>query len=313
MAPSHPPAPHNRTLALTENDQEKCRSAILAWPGKSGESVLNRVIWGDAFTVLQNLPAKSVDLLFTDPPYNLYKRYASETFSRMAWDDYRTWTDTWFKMALPALKPGASVYVCADWQSSAVVFEVLSQYLVIHNRITWEREKGRAASHNWKMSSEDIWFGSVGTQYYFNPDAVKLKRRVLAPYRADGIPKDWSEENGGKFRLTHPSNLWTDITVPFWSMPENTPHPAQKPEKLVAKAILASSRPRDVVLDPFVGSGTTAVVAAKLGRQFIGIEQEYQYCCYAHKRLEKAAHDATIQGYYDGVFWERNSWPHPRP
>jgi site-specific DNA-methyltransferase (adenine-specific) len=90
-------------------------------------------------------------------------------------------------------------------------------------------------------------------------------------------------------------------------MPENTDHPTQKPEKLLAKIILASSNPGEVVLDPFLGSGTTAVVAKKLGRRYVGIEIDETYCSLAEKRLEMADVDKTIQGYEDGVFWERNS------
>jgi len=147
----------------------------------------------------------------------------------------------------------------------------------------------------------------VSDDYTFNVEAVKLQRRVLAPYRdGSGQPKDWQDTKQGKFRATHPSNLWTDISVPFWSMPENTDHPTQKPEKLVAKMILASSNPGDVVLDPFLGSGTTSVVAKKLGRRYVGIEQAELYCCLAQKRLAMAEEDLTIQGYRDGYFWERN-------
>jgi site-specific DNA-methyltransferase (adenine-specific) len=90
-------------------------------------------------------------------------------------------------------------------------------------------------------------------------------------------------------------------------MPENTDHPTQKPEKLVAKIILASSIENDVVFDPFLGSGTTSVVARKTARRFFGVEIDPLYCCYAEKRLERAINDRMIQGYSDGVFWERNS------
>ena len=135
-----------------------------------------------------------------------------------------------------------------------------------------------------------------------------LKRKVLAPYRtADGHPKDWEEASDGNFRLTHPSNLWTDITIPFWSMPENTDHPTQKPEKLIAKLILASSDVNDMIFDPFLGSGTTSVVSKKLGRHYCGIEVEKDYCLLAEKRLQLANDDNTIQGYHKGLFWERNS------
>ncbi|MBQ6095213.1 MAG: site-specific DNA-methyltransferase, partial [Lachnospiraceae bacterium] len=104
------------------------------------------------------------------------------------------------------------------------------------------------------------------------------------------------------------SNFWDDISIPYWSMPENTAHPTQKPEKLIAKLILASSNAGDVVLDPFAGSGTTAVTAKKLGRHFVTIEQNELYCAWAQKRLEMADEDPSIQGFSDGVFWERNTW-----
>ena len=154
---------------------------------------------------------------------------------------------------------------------------------------------------------EDIWFATKGDGYTFNVDDVKLRRRVIAPYREEGAPKDWQETEEGKFRDTHPSNFWDDITVPFWSMAENTDHPAQKPEKLMAKLILASSNPGDVVFDPLAGSGTTCVTAKKLGRHYIGIEKEARYCIWSQQRLEMAEKDASIQGYRDGVFRERNT------
>ena len=148
----------------------------------------------------------------------------------------------------------------------------------------------------------------MSNDFYFDVDAVKLKRRVLAPYRdGDGAPKDWEESSEGQFRLTNPSNLWTDLSVPFWSMAENTDHPTQKPEKLMAKLILASSKPGDFVFDPFFGSGTACVVAKKLKRKFSGVERESEYCEMAAKRLALADLDSTVQGYFDGCFWERNS------
>ncbi|MBR6259624.1 MAG: site-specific DNA-methyltransferase, partial [Oscillospiraceae bacterium] len=184
---------------------------------------------------------------------------------------------------------------------------VLTRMLTVRSRITWQREKGRGAKANWKNSLEDIWFATKGNDYTFNLNAVKTRRRVMAPYRVSGEPKDWTESEGGNYRDTCPSNFWDDITIPFWSMPENTAHPAQKPEKLAAKLILASSNPGDVVFDPFLGSGTTSVTAKKLGRRFLGIEKEPQYCLWAEKRLEAAETDPSIQGYTDGVFWERNT------
>ena len=155
---------------------------------------------------------------------------------------------------------------------------------------------------------EDIWFATVSEDYCFHADAVRQRRRVIAPYRENGAPKDWEETADGRFRDTAPSNFWDDISIPYWSMPENTAHPTQKPEKLLAKLILASSEEGDVILDPFLGSGTTSVTAKKLGRHYVGVEQNEQYCAWAEKRLALAAEAPAIQGYADGVFWERNTF-----
>lgn len=245
--------------------------------------------------------------MFADPPYNLTKEFGSERFRVRPSAEYEDWLDSWLRLCLPLLKPTASVYICGDWRSGAAIQNVGSRYFNLRNRITWEREKGRGAKANWKNSAEDIWFFTVSDEFTFNVDAVKQRRRVIAPYRENGEPKDWSVNGHGKYRDTHPSNLWTDISVPFWSMPENTEHPTQKPEKLLAKIILASTNEGDLVLDPFAGSGTTAVAAKKLGRSFVAIEKDLTFCLLAAKRLELAATDKTIQGFADGLFWERNS------
>jgi site-specific DNA-methyltransferase (adenine-specific) len=302
-------APRNRTLALADGDRKRLTGRLLRIDGPVPlTDCFDRTILGDAFRVLPLLSGQSVDLLIVDPPYNLTKTYRGSTFRSQSAPEYEAWLDSWLVLGLPLLKPTASVYVCSEWRSSSAVQRVLERHLVIQNRITWEREKGRGALRNWKNCSEDIWFCTVGDEYFFDVAAVKQKRRVLAPYRdTAGRPKDWDDEAGGGFRLTHPSNLWTDISVPFWSMPENTEHPTQKPEKLIAKLMLASSRPGDMILDPFLGSGTTSVVARKLGRRFVGIEREEDYCLLAEKRLELASQDASIQGYADGCFWERNA------
>ncbi|HHX95303.1 MAG TPA: site-specific DNA-methyltransferase [Clostridia bacterium] len=304
-------APRNRTIQLSEEETLYYSQRLLTLSQPVGiEDIVNRTIHQDMQEAVSFLPSGFVDLLFLDPPYNLDKSFNTNGFSKMDTEDYGLWMETWFRPLLRLLKKTASVYICGDWRSCAPIFDVASRYLVVQNRITWEREKGRGALTNWKNASEDIWFCTVSNNYTFNVEDVKLKRRVIAPYRkADGSPKDWDEQKNGNFRLTYPSNLWTDITVPFWSMPENTDHPTQKPEKLLAKIVLASSNPGDMVLDPFAGSGTTSVVAKKLGRRYVGIEMDLTYCCLTEKRLDLADSDSSIQGYTDGVFWERNSLP----
>lgn len=301
-------APLNRTLTLSGEEAATYRARLerLETPA-TAEEVRDRVFCQDVFEVLPKLPDQSVDLMFADPPYNLTKSFNDRKFKKISIDKYSEWLDSWLSLTLRILKPTASVYICGDWRSSTAIHRLGEKYFIPQNRITWEREKGRGAKSNWKNCSEDIWFFTVRENYYFNVDAVMLKRQVIAPYTdRNGDPKDWTETENGRFRVTHPSNLWTDLTVPYWSMPENTDHPTQKPEKLLAKIILASSRENDLVFDPFNGSGTTTVVAKKLDRHYLGVEIDDTYCCLAQKRLALASSDQTIQGYEHGVFWERN-------
>jgi site-specific DNA-methyltransferase (adenine-specific) len=301
-------APRNRTVTLSDEERLHYCARLIRLDGPTPvEAILNKTICQDLGEVLEYLPSQFVDLLFIDPPYNLSKCFNGRRFSQMPADEYETWLESWLQPLAKTLKPTASIYICGDWQSSAAIQRVAQRWFIIRNRITWEREKGRGASANWKNGAEDIWFCTMSDSYTFNVEAVKLKRQVIAPYTENGQPKDWEETGAGRFRLTHPSNLWTDITVPFWSMPENTDHPTQKPEKLLAKIILASSNPGEVVFDPFLGSGTTSVVAKKLGRRYLGIEIDETFCCLAEKRLTEAETDPKIQGYEAGIFWERNS------
>lgn len=308
-------APRNRTLTCTENEITVLSPDLLqlSHPAEV-EDITNRVINQDYGDAVPLLPRSFVNLLILDPPYNLTKNFNGHMFRAKEAEEYILWFEGMLSAMLPLLESRASVYVCSDWRTSSLIFPVLDRHLHVRNRITWEREKGRGAKTNWKNNTEDIWFCTLGEDYIFNLDAVKLKRKVIAPYRQDdGKPKDWEESISGNYRLTHPSNLWSDITIPFWSMPENTDHPTQKPEKLIAKLILASSLPGDIIFDPFLGSGTTAVVATKLGRRFCGIELNQEYCCWTLKRLQVAKIDPTIQGYSNGVFWERNSLNDQKP
>ena len=302
-------AARNKTIDfLIEEGKEYLDLCITADDvNDSIESVINRFIIGDCFEVMEKLPKKFVDLLVVDPPYNLAKDYHGNKFNRKSQDDYRQYTVLWLEKVLPLLKDTASIYVCCDWKSSLVIGDVLHNYFRVQNRITWQREKGRGALTNWKNGMEDVWFATVCDKYTFNLENVKIRKKVLAPYRVEGKPKDWEETENGNFRNTCPSNFWNDISIPYWSMPENTAHPTQKPEKLIAKLVLASSNEGDVIFDPFAGSGTTAVTAKKLKRNYVVIEQNELYAAWAQKRLEMAEKDSSIQGYYNGVFWERNS------
>ena len=302
-------APYNRTLTISDKEIDILKKNLLSFnQSVHVEKIKNKIINCDLFDVLNYLPDNFIDLLFIDPPYNLDKKFNLNSFKEMEPGIYEKWLDSWLSKMVRMLKPNASIYICGDWNSSSAIFNTGRKYFKVQNRITWEREKGRGSKRNWKNCSEDIWFFTKSDKFTFNIDDVKIKRRVLAPYKDQkGNPKDWEDNGKNSFRITHPSNFWSDITIPFWSMPENTDHPTQKPEKLVAKIILASSNKGDLVFDPFLGSGTTSVVAKKLGRNYSGVEKDELFSCLAEKRLILAEKIKSIQGYDDGVFWERNT------
>lgn len=298
----------NKTIDISVEDGQKYLEKCIYLDKKTNlTEILNKTIIGDTFKMLQYLPENSIDLLIIDPPYNLNKNYNGDKFYKMSDKQYGEYFESIVKLSIPLLKDTGSIYVCCDWESSLIIGQILKKYFYLQNRITWQREKGRGAKSNWKNGMEDIWFATKSKSYTFNVEDVKIRRKVIAPYKVDGKPKDWEETEQGNFRNTYPSNFWDDISIPYWSMPENTAHPTQKPEKLLAKLIIASSNKGDVVLDPFLGSGSTSVTSKKLGRNYIGIEQNEQYCIWTEKRLEMANINKNIQGFSDGVFWERNT------
>ena len=301
-------ADRNRTLTINKEETTHLESLIDTSKVLKGQFHDDLILNEDLFNCIDFIPNEYFDLIIIDPPYNLDKNFHGKKFSSMDTETYENYLRSWFYKVCDKLKPDGSLYLCGDWKCSSSMQRVIEERLTIINRITWQREKGRGAKANWKNSMEDIWFAVKDPKhYYFNVEAVMMRRKVLAPYRDKGVPKDWEETATGNYRNTCPSNFWDDISVPFWSMPENTDHPTQKPEKLYAKLILASSKEGDKIFDPFAGSGTAAVVAKKLKRHFCVVEINREYCLWTAKRLLKAEQDSGIQGYADGVFWERNS------
>lgn len=319
-------ASRNRTITLSPNEISFLKSQVLTLDNlkklasienntsnnspKNNNSnfLIDKTINADLLETLKYIPDEFANLIIIDPPYNLTKNFGGKTFNAMSDSNYDEYLSTWLPLVCKKLKKNGSLYLCGDWKCTSSLQRALEKELTILNRITWQREKGRGAKANWKNGMEDIWFAVKNpNDYYFDVESVKLKRKVIAPYKVDGIPKDWESSEEGNFRLTYPSNFWDDISIPFWSMPENTDHPTQKPEKLYAKLILASSKEGDIIFDPFLGSGTASVVAKKLNRHFLGIELNEEYSLLAQKRINLAETDKSIQGYENGVFWERNS------
>lgn len=304
-------AARNQTLTLTKEEEALYRSRLISLSAPASiDEIRDKVICQDLMQAFPFIPDHFADLVVIDPPYNIQRQFGDFKTGHRSDKDYYEYIMQWLPNVLKWLKPEGSIYICCDWASSPVIYQAMQACgIKIRNRITWQREKGRGAKDNWKNGMEDIWYGVLDNKhFYFNVEVVKIRRKVIAPYRnVDGQPKDWEETENGKFRQTYPSNLWDDLSIPYWSMPENTDHPTQKPEKLLAKLILSSCPEGGLVADPFLGSGTTSVTARKLGRHFFGVEMNPEYVCWTMKRLDRAASNPHIQGFSDGVFWERNS------
>ena len=162
------------------------------------ELIIDKTITGDTFAVMPLLPQNAVDLVIADPPYNLTKSFNGTTFSKKTVAEYEAYTRKWLSLVHPLLKDDGSIYVCCDWESSLIIGRVLGEFFTVRNRITWQREKGRGAAANWKNGLEDIWFATKSNKYTFNLDAVKIRKKVIAPYKVDGKPKDWDETENGK-------------------------------------------------------------------------------------------------------------------
>ena len=275
----------NKTITVT--DEELKSFSFLEFPKNVNNivGIENKIFLTDSFESIKQIPDNSINLILTDPPYNNRKDFGDGTVN-LSKEEFEKWNDQWIKECFRILKPTGSIYICIDWPNSGMIQNLLEKYFIVQNRITWKREKGRGSKTNWKNNMEDIWVATKSKNYTFNLDQVKIKKEVIDHYKdSSGKPKDWVEENGKKFRMTHPSNIWTDLTVPFWSMPENTEHPTQKPEKLIERIVLASSNENNLVFDPFLGSGTTCVVAKKLKRKYLGFEINKKYYILASKRL----------------------------
>lgn len=277
-------SPLNKTIRLSTAEKIL---AVTPLPKKS-RATASGIYHDEIVQALKILPKNYFDLIVADPPYNSGRDFGNES-DKQNEGDYRKWVMEWVSLLRRVLKPDASLYICCDWRQSSLYENALAKAgLIVLNRITWKRDKGRGASKNWKQNMEDIWFAVCDKKNYtFNLDEVKIPKKVIAPYKDNGKPKDWYvKEDGTPERMTHPSNIWVDMTVPFWSMPENTEHSTQKPEALIERIIRASSDPGDRILDLFSGSGTTSVVAKRLGRKFIGIEMNPDYVRLGLKRLQ---------------------------
>ena len=228
---------------------------------------------GDALKALTALPAGSVDLIATDPPYNLKKDYGA-SLDWQNWKRYEAFSTQWLKQAVRVLKPQGSIYVFMGVQFIAKLFLILqSQGLHFNSWITWHYTQGMGRKKGFSARHEDILYFTKDTQYTFNLEAIRIPQKYF--------------RKRNNMAGANPGDVWQFSHI-HYSSAERVPHPTQKPLALMERIIKASSNEGDLVLDPFVGSGTTCVAAKALKRRYIGFDSNPEYIKLSQQRLDQS-------------------------
>jgi site-specific DNA-methyltransferase (adenine-specific) len=250
----------------------------------AGITVLNRDFMADVAA----LPDASFDLILADPPYGLGKDYGNDS-DKLGGAEHLAWTFQWLELAIPKLKPSGCLYIFCTWQYAPEIFSFLKTKLVMVNEIIWDRRVPSMGGTTRRFTSvhDNIGMFAFSKDYYFNLDPVRV------PY--DAVTKKARSRKlfeGSKWLELgyNPKDLWS-VSRLHRQHAERVDHPTQKPLEIIERMVLASCPPGGRVLDPFMGSGTTAVACARHGRQFVGYEVNPDYCEIARQRLTEITPD----------------------
>ncbi|KTW17133.1 DNA-methyltransferase [Sphingomonas sanguinis] len=272
----------------------------------SNHSDLNvKIVHGDSLDVLDTVVDGSVQLVITSPPYNIGKSYEKDT--KMSLDDYIEWLRPIIEKICIKVADGGSV--C--WQTGNFVrdgeifpLDIFFYQLFIkcgfklRNRIIWRFNFGLHASNRFSGRYETILWFTKGSKYTFNLDPVRVPQLYPGKRHASTKAKDKAGKPSGNPKGKNPADFWTFsadeafFANPIWELPnvkaghpEKTVHPCQFPHELAERCILALSNPGDLILDPFIGAGTSAIAAIKAGRRIIGIDKSEEYVSLTIQRL----------------------------
>ena len=284
------------TVTLPAIHDEGC---VCAYESENG-----RLFTGDSLQWMMRIPEKSVDMVFADPPYSIGKA-SWDCFA--SHEQYLSWCESWVSEASRILKDTGTCYICGFSEILADVKYRTQRFFSGCRWIVWHYKNKANLGNDWGRSHESILHFRKAKTTRINVDDIRIpynahtlkypshpqsetsaygngKRNPLAQWRPN--------EHGAK-----PKDVF-DIPTTCNGMGEKTPHPTQKPEELVRKLVLASSHPGEVVLDPFSGSGTTAVVAQQLHRRWLACDMNAQYNEWAISRLRNVS-DRTVDYWID--------------
>jgi site-specific DNA-methyltransferase (adenine-specific) len=263
-----------------------------AVPSGAQTGWLNRIFCEDALHGLDRIPDESIDLLIADPPYGLGKDYGNDS-DKLAATAYLHWMESWIDAALPKLKTSGSLYIFLTWRYSPEIFVMLKQRMTMINEIIWDRRVPSMGGSTRRFSSvhDTIGFFANSRDYYFDLDAVRIPydaETKKARSRSIFVGAKWLEVG------YNPKDVWS-VSRLHREHRERADHPTQKPLEIIERMIKASCPPDGVVLDPFMGSGTTAVAAKRCNRDFVGFELNAEYCEMIEARLAACDEAAVSQ------------------
>ena len=246
------------------------------------KSNLDRVLNEDALEGIAKIPDGSIDLVLTDPPYCLGKDYGNNS-DKLDPEAYLEWSKQWIDVIIPKLKPNGSLYIFLTWRYSPEIFCYLKKKLTMLNEIIWDRRVPSMGGSTRRFSSvhDTIGFFAKSKDYHFDIDAIRIpydEETKKARSRSIFVGKKWLEVG------YNPKDVWS-VSRLHAIHAEREDHPTQKPLEIIERMVKASCPVHGVVLDPFMGSGTTAMAAHRLKRHFIGFEINPDYCEVIRKRL----------------------------
>jgi len=252
----------------------------------------NGELWfGDSIKWLKTLKSKSVDLIFADPPYNI-KKADWDTFESQ--EEYIKWSMQWIEQAARVLKDTGTLYVCGFSEILADLKHPASKYFKSCRWIVWHYKNKANLGNDWGRSHESILHFRKTKDFTLNIDNIRIPYGEHTLKYPSHPQAETSQYNNGKNekQIWEPNPLGAkpkdviEIPTTCNGMHEKTPHPTQKPEELLRKIILASSNENDIILDPFCGSGTTAVCSEQLKRKWLACDISTEYLDLTVKRIE---------------------------
>jgi site-specific DNA-methyltransferase (adenine-specific) len=258
-------------------------------------SLINKVIQGDCLEIMRKIPDNSVDVTFADPPFNLKKKYNSY-YDKHEVEEYLSWCKEWLTEMVRITKPTGSIFVHNIPKWLIYFGSYLNEIAIFRHWIAWDAMGSPLG--------KTLLPNHYGILYYVKSDDFKFYDIRMLHRRCRNchyILQDY----GGKKSQMHPfgplvSDVWTDIHR-IRHKKRRDEHPCQLPIHLLERLLLMSTDEEDIVLDPFIGTGTTAIAAKKLGRKFIGIDIDTNYVEITNKKLEEAE-PTVINGCYVSNF-----------